>query len=61
MPNGMPIMVTQKTKPITKYPSAEKKPPKINQIKLPIAFIYIVLICGAKYRDKMPETFVSVS
>lgn len=39
MPNGMPIMVIQKTKPVIKYPNAEKKPPQISQIKLPIAFI----------------------
>jgi len=44
MPNGIPIIVTQKTKPITKYPNAEKKPPQINQIKLPIAFICILFV-----------------
>ena len=39
MPNGIPIMVTQKTNPIIKYPNAEKKPPQTSQIKLPIAFM----------------------
>lgn len=40
-PNGIPIMVMQKTNPITKYPNAEKKPPHTSQIKLPITFMYI--------------------
>ena len=38
-PKGMPMMVIQKTKPITKYPSADTKPPKTNHIKLPNAFM----------------------
>jgi hypothetical protein len=39
MPNGMPIMLRQKANPITKYPMAEKKPPHISQMRLPIVFI----------------------
>ena len=39
IPNGIPMIVMQKTKPITKYPRAETKPPKINQIILPIIFM----------------------
>ena len=40
MPNGMPIIVTQKTKPVIKYPNAARKPPQISHIKLPIAFMF---------------------
>ena len=39
MPNGTPIMLMQKTKPTTKYPSAVKNPPQISQIKFPSKFI----------------------
>jgi hypothetical protein len=30
----------QKTKPVTKYPRAAKKPPQTSQIKLPIASMF---------------------
>ncbi len=40
-PKGIPIMLMQKTKPITKYPNAERKPPHTSHIKLPIRFMCI--------------------
>ena len=36
---GMPMIVMQRIRPPKKYPSAETKPPKISQSKLPIAFM----------------------
>ncbi len=61
MPNEMPIIAIQKTKPVIKYSNTAKKPPQKSHIKLPIVFICIFFVYFPFVRWNSPQKISSAA